>query len=130
MESKRKIEQKALLLGIITFIVLYIALLIFGYLSGLKHGKLLLTLQLLVFAISGYITGLRAGHNGLYNGVVVGLPLPFVLAIGFAIMAPKGSVSKDLLLSLGVIWLLQSMALCAVGGLLSDIQRRLMKPRK
>jgi MFS family permease len=130
MESKSKLERKAFLSGFITFIVLYFLLLIFGYVTGLRHGKLLLSLQILVFVISGYVSGRVAGQSGWKNGLIVGIPLPFVLAIGFILMAPKGTVSKDLLLSLGVFWFLQALFLCAIGGLMSDIQRRLSKPRQ
>jgi len=129
MEPKSKLNRQAIINGVATFIVLYVLLLIFGYVTGMQHGRLLLTLQILTFIISGYVTGRVAGQGGVYNGVIVGIPLPLVLAVGFSLMAPKGTVTKDLLLSLGLFWLLQSLALCALGGLIADIHRRLAKPR-
>lgn len=130
MEQQSKFRRKAFISGVVTFIVLYILLVTVGHLAGLQHGRVLFILQVLVFVISGYVGGWVAGQNGWYNGLMIGIPLPLVLAVGFMLMAPKEALTKEFLVALVLFWYMQSLALCAFGGLLADIQRRVSKPRQ
>ena len=130
MTSEKKFVPRAVLRGITTFITLYVLFIIVGSVIGAHHGSLLLSLQLLTFLLSGYVAAWVAGQRGWFHGMIVGIPLPLVIAIGFVILAQGGHTQLDILWKLVVVWLLQSIALCALGGFIFDIQLYLSKLRQ
>ena len=58
---------------------------------------------------------------------MVGVPLPIVVAIGFALGTQQASMAGNFLSQIGMFWLIQSVVLCALGGFIADVHLRLSK---
>ena len=127
MENSKKIVPRAVYFGIGSFIVFYFVFVVFGTLSGGQAMEALFIFQILLFIVSGYIAGRIAKHDGWLNGLMVGVPLPIIVAIGFALGTQQASMASKVLTEIGMFWLIQSVVLCTLGGFIADVHLRLSK---
>ena len=58
---------------------------------------------------------------------MVGVPLPIVVAIGFALGTQQASMASKILTEIGMFWLIQSVVLCTLGGFIADVHLRFSK---
>jgi len=124
MALNEKLVPRAIYKGVLFFIGVYILFVILGTLSGGKGFEGLFLLQIILFVLSGYVTGRIAKKNGWLNGIVLGIPLPFVVAIGFGIVTQQASMVVSLIAGLGIFWLILSIIFCCLGGYLADVHNR------
>ena len=124
MDSKGIIETKAVYIGLATFAALYIGFIILGNILSENNFALLFWLQIVLLVISGYVAGHIAGNNGWVNGLMVGIAAPVVLAVGLSIATLQLDMAGSIFSALGVMWLIQSVISCAIGGALSDLRAK------
>ena len=108
--------------------MLYIIFVLTGRML-LEGGELapMFLFQLMILIISGYVAGRIAKRNGWLNGLMVGIPAPVVIAIGFGVITQQISVVSTTFSGIGMFWLIQSILCCTLGGLLWDVQSRFMR---
>lgn len=127
MPEEEKIVPRAVYIGLATFAVLYIIFVLTGTL--LEGGELapMFLFQLMILIVSGYVAGRIAKRNGWLNGLMVGIPAPVVIAIGFGVMTQQISIVSSTFSGIGMFWLIQSILCCTFGGFLWDVQSRFMR---
>lgn len=128
MSEKARVVPKAVYIGLGTFTVLYFVFVVAGNLFTESESTAPLMLsQLALFTVSGFVAGRIAGVSGWLNGVIVGLGVPFVLAIGLSVLTLEASVAADVFTVLVPFWLVQSVVCCGVGGFVADLMRGISK---
>lgn len=125
MDNRRKVEPRAIYIGLATFSVLYIGLIILGNLFGDQPFTKLVWLQFILLTTSGYVAGRIARLNGLLNGLMVGLVSPIALSIGMSLATMQIDIATQVFSALGVFWLIQSVVLCSLGGFIWDLQAKM-----
>ena len=129
MGSKSQINPKAVYIGLGVFAVLYLVFVLavniaVNVFDLKKFGGVLFWGQIALFVLSGYVAGYLSGSNGWLNGIMVGIPAPVIIGIGVAIATQQVSALLAMVRTPGVFWLILSVVLCAVGGLIADLTRK------
>lgn len=115
--------------GVVAFIVLYF---IYSYLvawsvnNNLDNQSLITLGGYLVWVLSGYISGIFSKTAGILNGAIAGLITPFVMVSYMVVGFGGWEHVQESVINHGLFWLFAGFFMCGIGGLVWDIQRKLM----
>ena len=124
MNDTGKVVPRAVYIGIATFAGLYIGFIVLGNLMGGEPLALMFWLQIVLLTFSGYVAGRIAKSKGWLNGLMVGMAAPIVLSVGVSLATMQLNMASQVFGALGVVWLVQSLLLCSLGGFVWDVQSK------
>jgi predicted MFS family arabinose efflux permease len=123
-DARKRFVSKALFAGIIVFAVLHLIMIVLmNQTEPIAIGSAFWH-QVLSLIVAGYVAGFVAKNDGLSHGALVGACAPLILAIGAAIATSKMSAVLQMLGLLGVMWVVQSVVCCGLGGFIWDVQSK------
>jgi hypothetical protein len=79
-----------------------------------------------VYLLAGYATGLFVKVGALANAVVVGAVAPVANAGYLFLTSPSSFSVAEALLAHGAFWFVIGVVFCSIGGLIWDVQQRLI----
>ena len=127
MNVKGNVDPRAVYIGLATFSGLYIGFIILGNLIDGEPLALIFWFQISLLTFSGYIAGRLAKSKGWLNGLMVGIAAPIVISVGTSLATMQLNMASQVFSALGVVWLVQSVALCSLGGFVWDVQSKFRK---
>jgi hypothetical protein len=136
MRLLNKIKLKAVIGGLISFLIIYLVYmflpkLAFYVFNDTKNAILFVIIcGYINYFISGYISGFLAKEQGVINAAVVGLLSPFFIAIYLAITSHNISFIISAFIDSGLFWVLSGLLLTGLGGLVWDLQGKILNKGK
>ena len=125
MENTGNVVPKAVYTGLASFAGLYIGFIVLMNLIGGKPLAVVFWLQIILLMVSGYIAGRIAKSKGWLNGLMVGVAAPIVLSVGMSLATMQINMASQVFSALGIVWLVQSIVLCTLGGFVWDVHSKI-----
>tara|TARA_R110002072_G_scaffold74374_5_gene176335 strand:+ start:34415 stop:34819 length:405 start_codon:yes stop_codon:yes gene_type:complete len=119
--------------GIGAFIVLYLLYTflinsLIGTVSIIEKIQPIITFGgYLVWLASGYFAAFFSKKAGILNGAITGVLTPIIMVMYMVIGFGSLEGIQETVKSHGLYWLFTGFILCGIGGLMWDIQKRLIK---
>ncbi len=135
MAYLNNIKFKGVAGGAVTYIILYV---LYTYTINLAFRKNIdfnilqpyLTFGgYIVWFITGYMAGYFSRSSGVLNGAIVGSITPIIMILYLIINLDGFPQIKDSIINDGLFWLYAGFVLCGIGGLIWDIQQKILKSR-
>ncbi len=122
--ARDRFVSKALFAGLIVFAVLHLIMIVLMNQTEPVSVGSTFWLQILSLILAGYVTGFVAKNDGFNHGALVGACVPVILAIGAAIATSNMTAALHMISLLGVMWVVQSVVCCGLGGFIWDVQSK------